>query len=159
MGIVNQARTWVDVTLTMTADGNAAGELLADVQTMGVVHNMGAGAGTNVVNLMTMIVRDEDDQATPVDLDFIFFRIGTSIGTESAALNMTDALSRDIVNIVRVEAESFLDLGANKVAVLNNINAMMQTSVDGVVFVAAVVRDTSITPSASGIRVSFGFTS
>jgi hypothetical protein len=99
-------------------------------------------------------VLDKDDQAA--DFDLIFLDAATSIGTEDAAVDITDAEAEDVIGCVSIVAADYVDLIANQVATKTGIGLEMKTDGSTSLYVAGVTRGTP-TYSASGVIIKFGF--
>jgi hypothetical protein len=141
----------VDVTLSLDTNAYANGDVLADMQEVtGVMDFDGQGRV-----LQSVQVIDEDDNGIAIDVV-----VGTatfSLGTENAAVSVTDANARNIAAIVSVAAADYVDLVNSQQAFVDNIGhpvraASGQTSL----WVGAIARDAG-TFTASGIRLRLGF--
>lgn len=141
----------VDVTLSCSASILAAGEVIADLQEV-------AGAFRKpyaVQELQSIVLIDEDDQGTAVDL--IFARASVGLGTENDTPNISDANSREIVGRVSIAAADFTDLGGTREATKVNVGLLMKAGATGSLWVGAITRSGTPTYSASGLKLRLGF--
>lgn len=104
--------------------------------------------------LDTVILHDEDDQG--VALDLVFFNANVSLGTVNGAPNINDANSRAYLGHVSIGTSDYVDLTANRVAVLRNIGMIVGGS-EGSIYVSAITRGGTPTYSASGLKLKLGF--
>ena len=91
----------VDVDLTVDTAIYASGDVLADLQAVSGV--------CRASDVMTMLVaarlQDPDDQ-TEFDFDLVFSDAAGTLGTENAAVSISDADAAEILNIVRYRVAS-----------------------------------------------------
>ena len=138
----------VDVTLSLDTSGAyASGDVLAETQV--VLNAMRIINGNGLLN--SVVVIDEDDQNSPLDL--VFFSANVSLGTENAAASITDANARNILGIVRVNAWDWVDLGGVDIATITGLTLGLQAA-SGTpdLYIAAITRGAP-THTASGIRL------
>ena len=142
----------IDVTLSLDTAAYADGDVLADTQTVTSMFRVADGTAT----LDSIHVLDEDDQGQALDL--IFLGANNSIGTENAAVSVTDANARDIQGRVRIGAADYYDMGGCRIATISGIGLKLKAA-SGVTTgnIAAVSRGTG-TYTASGIRLKLGLT-
>lgn len=138
----------LDVTLSLDTNAYADGDVLADVQE---VANAFSRAGARRV-LNSVLVLDEDDQGVAFDL--VFFNASATLGTENAAVGLSDADARKIVAVVSVGSGDYVDLVNSKVAQIENIGVLIEAESTSL-YVGAVSRGIG-TYSASGIRLKLG---
>jgi hypothetical protein len=140
------------ISVTLVADTSiyADNDLLAIPQIVsGVASELGGR-----VRLNSVVLLDEDDQGTEVEL--IFMNADGSLGTINGALNPTDTVARTIVGTVLLA--TFTDLINSQVAVKTDCNLIMECAADSRdLYVAAVVRSGTPTYSASGLKLKLGF--
>ncbi len=141
-----------EVTLTLDTSAYADGDVLADTQELTEFFN----PFNRSVIIQSLQVLDESDQG--VALDVLFMRDNTSIGTENAALNISDTDARDIMGIVSVVAGDFVDLVNSKQAFpqFNPIVIQNDDAAEHSLYVAAVSRGAG-TYGATGIRLRIGY--
>lgn len=142
----------VDVTFSLDAGGAyAAGDVLADSQVIAACMRVENGTGV----LSGFVLSDEDAQG--IELDVVLLSANVALGAENAAVSITDADARNILGIVNVPADAWVDLGAAKVATLLNVNVPVK-AVTGTedLYVALITRGAP-THTASGIRGRFTF--
>lgn len=139
----------MEVTFSLDTNIYASGDVLAATQVISGVSRM--KDLTCVLSGITLI--DEDAQG--VELDVVVLSADVSLGTENAAVSITDANARQILGIVNVS--EWKDLGAAKIATVLNVNLPIKPA-DGTqnVYVALITRGTP-THTASGLRGRFHF--
>lgn len=141
----------VDVTFSLDTNAYAAGDLLADAQVVAGALRVDNGTGV----LSGFVLSDEDDLG--VELDVVLLSANSSIGAENAAVAVSDANSRNILGIVNVPADAWVDLGGVRVATLMNVNVPVRAVTDtDDIYVALITRGTP-THTASGMRGRFTF--
>ncbi len=142
----------VDLTLTLDTSAYADGDVLADTQE---IENVASSASTTrrYVKLVSIEVFDEDDNGTA--LDVVFLSANNSIGTENAAVSITDTNARDIQAIVNIATSDYKDLGGVQVATKSNIQHILMTTLRKL-YVACITRGGTPTYTASGIRLRIG---
>lgn len=141
----------VEVTFSLDTNAHAAGDVLADSQAMPGCMRVANGTGV----LSGFVLLDEDGQGAA--LDVVLLSAHVSIGTENAAVTVSDADARHILGIVSVPANAWVNLGGARVATLLNVNVPVKPATDtDELHVALITRGTP-THSADGIRGRFGF--
>lgn len=142
----------IDVTLSCSASQLGAGEVIADSQEI-------AGAFPKplaVQELQSIVLIDEDDQGTAVDL--VFMRALGAMGTENEVPSISDANSREIVGRVSIAAADFTDLGGAREATKVNVGLLVKAgAASSSLWVAAITRSGTPTYSASGLKLRLGF--
>lgn len=98
------------VTFSTDTSAYASGDLVADVQEITFV---GMRKG-QPVRLRSIVLLDKADQK--LDLNFVFLKSNTSLGTENAAPSITDDDAENIVAIVPVAVADYVDIGGAGVA-------------------------------------------
>ena len=143
----------VDITFSMAAAAHTTGQLLADSQIIAACTRANDVRGW----LESFILTDEDDQATPIEIDVIFMSVSTSLGTEGGAMSITDANARgNIEHVETIAASAWRDMGGFKVAVAKPKTQFQPVSGSDDLYVGLVARG-STTPTASGITGKFKF--
>ena len=143
-----------EVTLSLDTSIYASGDVLAATQAIDGGYIPG---GSN--HLKSVALLDKDDQAG--DLDLIFLRSDQSIGTENAAMSLTDAQAEEILAIVPIVAADYLDFGDGQLAMLQapdtGFDLILQNAdlSDSALYIAAVSRDTK-TYTIAGIVLKLG---
>lgn len=141
----------VDLTFSLDTNIYASGDVLADTQVLAGAMRMRDLTG--VLSGFTLF--DEDDQG--IELDVVFLSANVSIGTENAAVSVTDANAREILGIVNVASTDWKDLGGVRVATVRNVNLPIKPAAQTQdVYVALITRGTP-THTASGLRGRFHF--
>jgi hypothetical protein len=139
-----------DVTLSLDTVAYADGDVLAATQTLTNAVRVNGGRAV----LQSIMVIDEDDQGQAFDI--VFFSATQSLGTENAAVSITDAGARDILGLVPVASADFKDLGGVKIATLPNVGLFLEAaSGSRDLFIGAISRGTG-TYTASGLRLRLG---
>jgi hypothetical protein len=141
----------ISVTLSLDTSGAyATGDVLADTQVVTGAFRIADGRAV----LRSLTVHDEDDQG--IALDLVFLSANVSIGTENAAVSVTDANARSILGIVSIAGADFIDLGGVRVASKTAIGLMLEAA-SGVadLYVAAISRGVG-TYTAAGIVLRLG---
>lgn len=141
----------VDVTFTLDTSAHASGDVLADSQIIAGCMRVGNGTGV----LSGFVLSDEDAQG--MELDVVFLSANVTIGTENAAVAVSDANARNILGIVNVPGDAWTDLGGARVATMLNVNVPIKPVADtDDIYVALITRGTP-THTAGGIRGRFTF--
>lgn len=140
----------LEVTLSLDTAAYADGDVLADTQTVTNAFKIPGGR----MILQSVTVLDEDDQGQAFDL--IFLDTNNSLGTENAAVSITDANARRIFGRVSIAAGDYYDLVANRIATVTNIGLVLAAATGSrSLFLGAVSRGTG-TYTASGIKLKLG---
>lgn len=139
------------VTFSLDTSAYASGDVLADSQQMDACLRKTDGTGL----LQSVVLNDKDDQGQA--LDIVILSTSASIGTENAAVSISDANADAILAIIPVQASDWIDLGGCRVAHLRNLGVPVK-AVSGTddLYVALISRGTG-TYTASGITGRFGF--
>ncbi len=142
-----------DVTLSLDTSAYAGGDLLADTQLVSADAFIEPTGGAT---LASVVVIDEDDNKQPFTL--IFLSASTSLGTENSALNITDALARNVIGLVEVTAADYKDLGGASVADVPLNPKVLRPATGATSLYVAAVLNGSGTPTytASGMRLKIG---
>lgn len=141
----------IEVVLTTDTLVYAAGDVLADTQPVTGVARVNDGTAM----LQNLIITDADDQGQAMDI--VFLKANVSLGTENAAVSITDANAKEIVGIVSVAANDFIDLGGVRVAHVAVPAPIILKAATGTttVYIAAISRGTG-TYTAAGLSVKLG---
>lgn len=141
----------IDVTLSCSASQLGAGEVIADSQEItGAFRKLGA-----TQELQSIVLIDEDDQGTAVDL--VFMRALGVVGVENEVPSISDANSREIIGRISIAAADFTDLGGTREATLRNIGLLMKAGATTSLWIAAITRSGTPTYSAAGLKLRLGF--
>jgi hypothetical protein len=150
IGKVRGTSDLIDVTLSLDTSAYASGDVLAATQE--VANAVAANGGKAVLHSVTVLDKDDQGQA----LDLVFLRTNVSLGTENAAVSITDADAEEILGVVQVTAGDYLDFGANRVATMPSVGLVLEAGAASTsLYLAAVSKGTG-TYSASGIVVKLG---
>ena len=140
-----------DITLTLDTDAYADGDVLAATQEITHVFDEVGGKGA----WQSAVVIDSDDQGAAFDIWLLSSNV--SIGTENAAVSVSDANAAYLLGTVSVEAGDYYDAGGVQVAVKKDLETPVQAAADSrSLFVACVSRGTG-TYTASGVVLRLGF--
>lgn len=131
--------------MTLHTDANVANDVLAATQVISGCLRVNDGTGI----IQTIVVQDDDDKGAAIDL--IFFDANTSIGTESAEVDMAD--NDTILGTVEVASGDYVDMIDSQHATKTNVGIGIKgaTGTDDI-YLGIVARNTE-TYSASGITV------
>jgi hypothetical protein len=141
------------LSLTISADTSAYADndLLFDTQE--VVQAFLRPGGQLLLHSLTLL--DQDDQGVAIDL--VFLDDSGSLGTENAAVSVTDAVAQGIGAVVPIAVSDYTDLVNSQVASVENLGIMLQAaSSDTSLYVAGIVRSGTPTYTASGLILKLG---
>jgi len=151
---VGEIIQWIQVTPTLDTSAYTSGDLLFDVATI----TSAALATGGAAELVSVMVLDEDDQKTAIDL--YITNLSTSWGTINNAVAATDAIGRGIQCYIPIAAADFKDLGACAIAqprLAQSIGVICETSGSANLYIVGVCNSGTPTYTASGLRISLGF--
>ena len=136
-----------EVTLSLDTNAYADGDVLADTQEIASAVRVAAGAGV----LHSVAVLDKDDQGEA--LDIVFLKTDVSLGTENAAVSISDADADEILCIVEVAAGDYVDLINSQLATKSSVGVGVKAAAAATsLFVGAISRGTG-TYTAAGITL------
>jgi hypothetical protein len=138
----------LELTLSLDTGVYATGEVLADTQELTSFFPVSAKG----VTIQSIGVLDEDDQAGA--LDIVFLKSSVTLGTENAAVSISDANAREILGIVSVVAGDYVDLVGCQYATICPVGLPVKTAGTSI-WVGAISRDAK-TYSASGLKLKIG---
>jgi len=142
----------VNVTPTCAAAAYTAGDVLFDSAEIAAA----ARANGTGVELVSLIARDKDDNAAAA-MTLYFFNANTSLGAKEAAPDIDDTEIDTLVGMVTIPAAAWVDVGASKVANMQNVGMLMHPGAATTsLWVAASTAGTP-TQTASGITLTFQF--
>lgn len=149
-----------EVTLTFSPDTSimADNDVIADSQILAAVTRANDSKGF----LIAFELTDEDDN-TAIDMDIIFLSANVSVGTENAAVSISDANARNIIGVINILAADWNDhINSKMVSVGNKPGSMLSMPITPVsgsddIYVALVCRSGTPTYTASGITARFWF--
>lgn len=148
------AINYVDVTLTSLAAAADAGDVTADTQ---VITNAVPFHGQPAI-LESVTLLDGDDQTAAV-VNLFFLDANVTLGTEGAAISISDANAASILGVVSIAAADWFDLIASKIANKNNIGMVVKPLANSRdLYVAMAVAGTP-TYTAAGQKLRLGFRS
>lgn len=139
------------VTFSLDTSAYTSGDVLADSQVMTSVMRKTDGTGV----LQSIVLNDKDDQG--LALDVVILDANVSLGTENAAVSISDANADNILAIVSVATTDWVDLVGCRVATIRNLSIPVK-AVSGTsnLYVGLIARGAP-THTASGITGRFGF--
>lgn len=151
MGMAGGVADVVNLTLSLDTNAYADGDVLAATQEL--ENAMRVNGGTAILH--SLVVIDKDDQAKA--LDVIVFGANVSLGTENSAVSIADADVVQVLGVVEVAVDDYVDLVNSQVAVKTNLGMVIKAFSDGSSLWVAVVSRGAGTYTGSGIVLRFGF--
>lgn len=143
------ASTVIDLTLSLsTSPAYSDGDVLAAAQEL--TNAVRASGGTGVIQSIAVIDKDDQGQA----LDIVISDSTITLGTENAAVSISDADAAKILGIVEVTGSDYVDLVNSQYASIKNIGLVVMPDTTSL-YISAVSRGTG-TYTASGIDLRFG---
>lgn len=139
------------LTFSVPADAQDDNDVIADTQALADVFSR-PGA---MVQLDSLVLLDEGDQAAETDI--FFLSADVSMGTEDAAVSITDANARKIIGALNIPTTAYFDLINSQVAVVRNIGMKMQGE-STTLYVALVTRGTPTYGGTDVLKVKLSFT-
>jgi hypothetical protein len=144
---------WVDLTLSLDTNAYATGDVLADTQEADdtAFHML----DTSII-VQSVFILDKDAQAAA--LDILFLNSLVTIGTENAAVSVSDANALRICGAINVVAGDYISLGSGSSYALPQFNPFIISAAspgDKSLYVAAIARDTA-TYAADGLVLRIG---
>jgi len=150
VGEVGSNGKLVELTLSLDTNAYADGDVLADTQELTSAVRVAAGSGY----IMQVRVNDKDDQGQPFDIYIL--QTNVSIGTENAAVSITDANADEIIGRIPVYSSDYYDMGGCRVAYPTMDPILVEAAAGSTsIYIAGVSRGTG-TYTASGITLMFG---
>jgi hypothetical protein len=144
---------WVnlhDLTLSLDTNAYADGDVLADRQKLVAITGLGGGAG--VIQSITLLDTDDQGQA----LDLVIMDSDVTLGTENAAVSISDANAAKIIGVVEVAADDYVDLVNSQIVCKNNLGIAFKCAPgDKGIYIGAISRGTGIY-TAAGISLRIG---
>lgn len=137
----------VEVTLSTDTSIYANGDVLADFQE--ITNFFPVAGGTATIKSVTVI--DEDDQGTALDL--YVSRTGGTLGTENAAISISDANAREVQVLAVVLAADFVDTINSRIATKTKLDVIVGGGASTSLWIGAVVRSGTPTYTASGLKL------
>jgi hypothetical protein len=151
IGEVGSNSAILEVTLSLDTGIYASGDVLAATQV--VTGAMRVNAGTAI--WQSLILLDKDDQAGA--LDIVLLQTNVAIGTENAAVSITDASADEILGVVEIAAGDYVDLVGSQIVQKDGIGVVVAApAATKDLYVAAISRDAK-TYTAAGITLKLGF--
>lgn len=138
----------IEVTLSTDTNIYASGDVLADFQEITGFFRVAGDTAT--IHSVTVI--DEDDQGTALDL--YVSRTGGTLGTENAAISISDANAREVQVLAIVAAGDFVDTINNRIATkIINPGLPVGGGASTSLWIGAVVRSGTPTYTATGLKL------
>lgn len=143
LGEVGCSTVVKEITFTLDTNAYADGDVLAATQEISGAVRVNAGLGI----IQSVVILDKDDQGE--NLDVVFLKTNVSLGSENAAVSISDADADEIQGIV--EVSSYVDLVGSQLATETNLGIGVQADTGATsLFVGLISRGTG-TYTASGI--------
>ena len=142
-----------EATLSLDTNAYADGDVLADTQSLDA-NAFPAVGGKLIVNKIVVMDLDNNGGA----FDIVLLRSNTSLGTENAAITISDANAPEILMVIPVYATDYKSFTQFKWATVDVNRIIKAASASTALYIAAVSRDTK-TYTASGIKVRVGVVS
>lgn len=143
LGEVGCSTVVKEITFTLDTAAHADGDVLAATQEIAGAVRVNAGTGI----IQSVVILDKDDQGEA--LDVVLLKTNVALGTENAAVSITDADADEIQGIV--EVSSYVDLVGSQLATMTNLGIGVQADSGATsLFVGLISRGTG-TYTASGI--------
>jgi hypothetical protein len=151
-GLLGRTTKVIEVTLSLDTAIYADGDVLAATQE--VAGALWDGGGRAIVYSITLL--DKDDQGGALDL--VFLKANSAIGTENAAVSVTDAAADNICGVVEIAAADYVDLINSQIVGKRAADCgflVSGPSGSTSIYIAAISRDTK-TYTAAGITLEIG---
>ena len=149
--LVTSNSTVVDLVFSLDTSAYASGDVLADTQELASALRVVDGTGV----LQDIVLNDKDDQGLAMDV--VIMSANVSLGTENAAVSISDANADNILAIISVTAADWIDLGGCRVATLRNLSKVVKSASGSSSLYVGLITRGAPTHSASGITARFGF--
>lgn len=151
----NQKVIAITPVLTSFATPYSSGDVLGAILTVSAVVQDPKGVAT----LSTVVVLDQTNQKSALDLVFFDDLPASSIGADNAAYGLADADLAKCLGRVSVVTGDYASSGsANAEATLRNLGLMMQAKAGKKdIYVAIIARGTPTYGSASDLSIKLGF--
>lgn len=138
----------IEVTLSADTSIYANNDVLADFQEITSFFRAPGECAT--IHSVTVI--DEDDQGTALDL--YVSRTGGTLGTENAAISISDANAREVQTLAVVAAADFRDMINSQIATkIISPGLVVGGGTSTSLWIGAVVRSGTPTYTASGLKL------
>lgn len=133
----------LSLTFSSSTDSHSAGDVVAAPQELvGFSRENGRGV---LIQSVTLIA----EQDSAVSLDLVFLNANGSIGAESAAYTMTDAVALTCVGILNMPAANYFDSVDNQVCVVRNVGLIMHPAANSTSLWVGLVARGAIQPAAA----------
>lgn len=139
----------LDFTPTLDTSIYADGDVLSEAEVLNSVVRLASPYGT----ITSMHVIDKDYQGQPFDV--VISDSTINIGTQNAAVNISDADAAKILGIVSIGSSDYIDLVNSQTALKDNLGIEVSPASGTSLYVSAISRGTG-TYTASGIVIRFG---
>jgi len=149
IGEIGASTVVVPLSLSLAAAAYHSNDVLSATQELADAVRVDGGSGI----LQSIQVIDQDDQGQPIDI-FIFSG-SAALGTENAAISISDADAAQILGIVRVVANDYIDCINSMNASINGLNIPVEVASGTSLYVATATRGTP-THTGSGIVLNIG---
>ena len=140
----------LSLTLSLNTGQYASGDVLAATQELASAVRVPGGTG--VIQSIRLLDKDDNGGA----LDLVFLQPNVSLGTENAAVSISDANADQIIGIVSITAADYVDLVNSQLVTKTNVGLAVEAASGATsLYVGAISRDTK-TYTASGITLLIG---
>jgi hypothetical protein len=138
------ATTVIEVVTTCPAAAVHDNDVVADTQE--IANAVRVDGGTGVIH--SLVVHDATDSGP--ELDIIFLQTNEGVGTENAAVDMSDAEAREILGIVNIATGDWVDLINGQLATKTSVGLVIKAAAASTsIYVAIVTRDAFTSIAAS----------
>ena len=120
LGIVTAPSDVYEVTLTCPTDAQDAGDVICATQEL--LNCVRVPGGTGILQSVTLL--DPSDQGIAIDL--FLFRSNVALGTEDAAISISDANAIELLTVVSIAGSDYVDLINSQVAIKTSIGAAVK---------------------------------
>lgn len=151
LGVVTAPSDVYEVTLTVPTDAQDANDVIAATQRMKDCVRVPGGTGV----LHSMIVLDTSDQAAAIDVYIL--RSDVALGTEDAAVSITDADAEEILTVVPVAAADYKDLINSQMAQLSGLSRIIKAARGSRDLYIAATTSGTPTYATGEIKIKLGF--
>jgi len=141
----------IDVTPVLDTSAFAVGDVMSD--TFEIPGAVDIEAGTSLLH--SLMILDKDAQGGIFDL--VIMRTNKSLGTKNAAVSISDADATEILGVISIVAEDYVDLVGSKIVAKTLVGLSVEAGASSTsIYGSLVSRDTK-TYTASGLLLKFGF--
>ncbi len=151
IGKVGGRTSIIDVTFSGDGAAYVAGDVLGTTQTL--ANAMSEVGGTGVLQSIRLL--SEDDLALAIDV--VIFQVTQTLGTDNAAVDITDANARDILGHVSIVTGDYIDLINSRSATVRNIDLGVQSATNSRDLFIGLILRAGGTYTANSVRIRLTF--